>query len=221
MGYIISYKNHGKREEQVLKRGRDMYRSFISSLQEKPANIYGVKEAEKLADQVLEIGGYDNTIGPIPIIEIAKQLGFTTFREKNLEKDVSGNIFVGGTTKEVYDTDKAVVVSDTEEYFHQRFIVAHELGHYLMNYIGSEDSKNPNVLFSRAYFKDKHNTKEEICADRFAAELLMPAKEFYKQYIKAMESYDHNRRYTISYLSNYFKTKKSSIERRIQELGIV
>ncbi len=46
----------------------------------------------------------------------------------------------------------------------------------------------------------------------------MPAEKFCKYYIKAMKISSFNERYTIAYLSNYFETKKSSIERRINEV---
>lgn len=46
----------------------------------------------------------------------------------------------------------------------------------------------------------------------------MPAKEFARQYIKAMEVSDYNKRYAVAYLSNFFRTKRSSIERRIEEV---
>ena len=193
-----------------------MYEQLVVELQDNPGNKFNINDAENLAERVLSIIGHE--VGTTPIIDIAKKFGFTTFVEKNMPEDISGNIFVGGTTKKVYGTDKVIVVGEQEEYAHQRFIVAHELAHYLMDYLGSEDSNNPRILFSKTYPKHSHHSTEEIRADRFAAELLMPTKLFYRQYLKAMVASDYNIRYTISYLSNYFKTKKSSIERRIEEV---
>ena len=216
MGKIISYAYFNRRNKGTKERGEIMYRELVDKLQNNPANMYSINDAEKLAEQVLEIGGYE--AGATPIIEIAKKFGFSTFSEKNMPEEISGNIFVGGTTKEVYGTDKVIVVGDQEEYAHQRFIIAHELAHYLLDYVGSEDSYNSGILFSRTYPKHNHDSSEELRADRFAAELLMPTKLFYRQYLRAMEASDYNIRYTIAYLSNYFKTKKSSIERRIQEV---
>ena len=193
-----------------------MYKQLVVELQNNPGNKFNINDAEKLAERVLTIAGHE--VGTTPIIDIAKKFGFTTFVERNMPEDISGNIFVGGTTRDVYGTDKVIVVGEQEEYAHQRFIVAHELAHYLMDYLGGEDSTNPGILFSKTYPKHNHHSTEEIRADRFAAELLMPTKLFYRQYLKAMEASDYNIRYTISYLSNYFKTKKTSIERRIDEV---
>lgn len=216
MKKIISYTYYRMRETHTKERGKIMYRELVDDLRNNPANKFSINDAEKLAEKVLAIKGHE--IGVTPIIEIAKNFGFKTFIERNMPEDISGNLFVGGTTKNVYGTDKVIVVGDQEEYAHQRFIVAHELAHYLMDYLGSDDSKNSGILFSKTYPKNNHHSIEEIRADRFAAELLMPTKLFYRQYLKAMEASDYNIRYTIAYLSNYFKTKKTSIERRIEEV---
>ena len=193
------------------------YSDFVTIFLGK-ASSYTIREAEKLAKQVLEMGGYEDIVGPTPIVKIAEQFGFTTFEERTLPENVSGNIYVGGTTWDIYNTDKVIVVGEDEEFFHQRFIIAHELAHYLMDYLGSDISQKQSILFSRDYPKSDHDSEVEIRADRFAAELLMPAKEFARQYIKAMEVSDYNKRYAVAYLSNFFRTKRSSIERRIEEV---
>ena len=218
MGYVISYTRSASKR-QIRKKEDIMYSELVNELLRKPANNYTINMAEELADRVLKKGGYDDLIGSTPIVKIAQDFGFTTYHEGDMPADVSGNIYIGGTTNKVYGKEKVIVVGDNEEFYHQRFIVAHELAHYLMDYIGSNYSQNTNRLFSRAYTIKDHNSPEEVRADRFAAELLMPAKSFYKQYMKAMETSEGNRRYAVAYLSRYFETKKSSIKRRIQELA--
>ncbi len=217
--YINKYLT--KKETHTLRKGIIMYTNYqklIKDLQKKQTNKYDIRDAENLAGYILEILGYDKLKGAVPIVNIAKEFGFTVFKEKNIKNSISGNIFIGGTTKKIYNTDKVIIVGSNEEYFHQRFIIAHELAHYLMDYLGSPISNNKNLLFSKAYEKDGHDNPEEVRADRFAAELLMPAEKFCKYYIKAMKISSFNERYTIAYLSNYFETKKSSIERRINEV---
>ena len=44
------------RRKCKMERGGIMYEGLVAHLQENPANQYTVKEAEKLADRVLEIG---------------------------------------------------------------------------------------------------------------------------------------------------------------------
>lgn len=191
---------------------------LVNELSNNPAKNYTIEQAEYLANQVLYDCGFGNINGTTPIIKIANCFDFSCYRAKNIPNDISGNIFVGGNTKSIYNTDKVIIVGSDEEYAHQRFIIAHELAHYLIDYIGSPESKDPSLLFSRTYPKENHSSSEEVRADRFAAELLMPSDLFLKTYIKAMEIYDYNKKNVISYLSTFFKTKRSSIERRIAEV---
>jgi len=191
--------------------------TLVSKLEEQPGKSYTITQAEDLAKDVLKICGYDKLVGAIPIIKVANNFGFRCVKA-TVPEHISGNIFVGGTTENIYKSDKVIVVGDNEDPKHQRFIIAHELAHYLMDYIGSDKSKNPNLLFSETYLKENHDNDKEMRADRFAAELLMPSMIFLKQFLKVAEACDYNRNYIISYLSNFFKTKKSSIERRIIEV---
>lgn len=218
MGKIVKFIGTNFIIKQAQERGKSMYEELVSSLKTNPANSYSIQEVENLADRVLKDGGYSELIGPTPIVAIAKQFGIYTFKESNMPEDISGNIFVGGTTKDIYHTDKVIVVGSDEEYFHQRFIIAHELAHYLIDYLGNPDFLDQRILFQKTYPKNNHNSQDEIRADRFAAELLMPATLFSKRYLKAMENSDCNRKYAIAYLSDFFETKKSSIERRIEEV---
>lgn len=200
------------------KRGKSMYEKLVNELKSKPANKYMIQEAEQLADKVLEMGGYTGKIGAMPIVKIANDFGFATYKANNIPEDISGNIFIGGNTKNDYGKDKVIIVGAKESFPHQRFIIAHELAHYLMDYIGSDKSNDKNFTFSKTYPKINHDSIEEIRADRFAAELLMPKKLFLNQYVKAMKKSDYSKAYTITYLSELFKVKESCINRRLQEV---
>lgn len=157
-------------------------------------------------------------MGAIPIIKIANNFGFATYKAKDIPSDISGKIFVGGNTEKDYNNDKVIIVGANEVFPHQRFILAHELAHYLLDYVGSDENNNKNHAFSKIYPKINHDSIEEIRADRFAAELLMPKKIFLSQYIKAMKKSDYSKAYTITYLSELFKVKESCINRRLQEV---
>lgn len=182
--------------------------------------IYTIRKAEELARNILKKFGYDELIGATPIVKIARNLGFACLAVENMPENISGNIFIGGTTEQVYHSGMVIVVSSKENFGHQRFIIAHELAHYFIDYLGNKEFQNKNLLFSRTYPKENHDSYEEVRADRFAAELLMPSSSFLKQYVTAMEVSDYNIRYTISYLANFFQTKESSIKRRIDELTL-
>lgn len=194
-----------------------MYEKLIDELNKNPANNYVVKEAEILADKVLEIGGYAGKNAAMPIIKIASQFGFKTYQANNMPNDISGNIFVGGNTYNDYGNDKIIIVDAKEPLPHQRFIVAHELAHYLLDYVGNK-SYTPEIIFSKTYPKINHESLNEIRAYRFAAELLMPKNVFMSEYIKAMQKSDGNYEYVIPYLSELFTVKEACIRKRIKEV---
>lgn len=62
-----------------------------------------------------------------------------------------------------------------------------------------------------------HNTTDEKRANRFAASILMPKDVFIKQYNIA-KSVDSSSLFITMYLSRFFETSISSIERRILEV---
>lgn len=217
MGSIVSYARLAGKKK-APKRDEIMYGKLVDRLRENPATKYTIAEAENLADEVLKIGGYDDQNHSMPVIDIAKDFGFTTFRIKHMPTNSSGNIFVGGTTKDIYGTDRVIIIDNDEEFYHQRFIIAHELGHYLMDYVGNPVYSDIRKVFTCNYPKTNHVSENEQRSDRFAAELLMPAKAFYREYIRGMNVFYGDMKYIVEYLSSHFETKKSSIKRRIQEL---
>lgn len=199
-----------------------MYEELIRRLKENGNREYSISEVENIANEILVEGGRENIIGDIPIVKIVEEFGFTPYNESRLKDDVSGNIYIGGTTKDVYGQDNVMVVGKNEVLFHKRFILAHELAHYLFDYLGDvEYTEHPELLFSRAYLKGGHGGDiSERRADRFAAELLMPARTFLVLFIRAMEAFSNDKALVVDWLSRYFKTKQSSVLRRIEELNL-
>lgn len=215
MGTVIKFNDY---THMVREKRRIMYEELVSRLKKHPANKYVVREAESLADEVLSIYGFENKSAPTPIISIAKEFGFQTVKADDIPEDISGNIFVGGATEKYYKNDHVIIVDAKEPLAHQRFIIAHELAHYLMDYIGNRKYEDGKYTFSKTYPKVNHDSFDEIRADRFAAEILMPKLIFVKEYIKAMQKSDYNKEYVIPYLATLFNTKESCIIRRIQEV---
>lgn len=195
-----------------------MYEKLIQNLENKRDATYTIPEVEHLADSILIENNPAELVAPTPIVKIVSDFGFKAFKIENLGEDVSGNIYIGGTTEKVFHHDKVIVVQAKEELYHQRFIIAHELGHYLLDYIGNPTFEDPKKLFSKTYIKADHESSEEILADRFAAELLMPARLFLQKYLNIMNYSKQDIDYTITYLSTYFEVKKGSVKKRIREV---
>lgn len=100
-------------------------------------------------------------MGAIPIIKIANNFGFATYKAKDIPSDISGKIFVGGNTEKDYNNNKVIIVGTNEVFPHQRFILAHELAHYLLDYVGSDENNNKNHAFSKTYPKINHDSRNK------------------------------------------------------------
>lgn len=173
-------------------------------------------ELDKLAEEVRNVvGNYTGELA-VPVVSIAKNLGIRVY-SADMEGGESGYIFAGGTTEELYGAGEVIVVSKKEPIGHQRFVIAHETAHYLLDYLANPKYKNKDLLFKEAYRQMPHNTQTELRADYFAAELLMPKKLFIQQYNEIMKR-SKDRDVTIMCLADYFKVKISSVEKRIKEV---
>lgn len=186
-------------------------------MEEKKEVIYlSSKEIADIANNILNELNYYYRRGATPIVKIAKEFNFETYKE-TLSDGKSGDIHINGDTKNKYGNDKVILVNKREDLFHLRFVIAHELAHYLFDFLGKEDYNN--ITFSEPYQKNQHETDKEKRANAFAAELMMPKDLFIKQYnIAKRES--SNRMFVIMYLSRFFETSIDSIEKRIREVSI-
>ena len=177
---------------------------------------YSKKDIIKIADEILdEIKCYSRR-GATPIVKIARQFDFKTYKE-TLSKDKSGDIYVNGDTEQKYQNSKVIIVNNKEDLFHLRFVIAHELAHYLFDFLGNDKYEDTDITFTEPYTRDQHETEKEKRANVFAAELMMPEELFVKQYDIA-KSAKNNHVFIVTYLSRFFETSIDSIERRIKEV---
>ena len=195
-----------------------MYEDLIQYLEKRYKKKYTTLEVEQLADSILIENNPAELVAPTPIVKIVSDFGVKAFKIEKLGKDISGNIYIGGTTEKVFHHDKVIVVQAKEEFYHQRFIIAHELGHYLLDYIGNPTFEHPKKFFSKTYIKTEHEYSEDILVDKFAAELLMPSRLFLQKYINIMDYSRNNIVFTVTYLSVFFEVKKEKIIKRIAEI---
>lgn len=211
MSNIIDFKNYNWRKNKMAR-----YEELIRKLQKKKQenHEYSLDEVKNTARDILSnTEGYRGK-GATPIVKIADEFGFKTY-EHPLANNLSGDIYINGDTFKKYGHDRVILVNETEPLYHQRFVIAHELAHYLFDYIGN--AKYTDIQFSDTYFKDRHETPQEIRANYFAAEILMPKDLFIKQYNIARNA-STNRLFVVTYLSRFFETSINSIEKRIVEV---
>lgn len=172
--------------------------------------------AIELAEKILSKTEYYDGIST-PIVRIAKDFDIVTYKTIQLDDNISGVMYAGGTTKEIYGDNNVVFLDAKEVKEHRRFILAHELGHYFFDCLCDVEYADGTKLFKATYPKQDHYSPNELLADAFAAEILMPRERFIKEYNMAMESLN-NREFVIRYLSKFFETKPTSIKKRIHEV---
>lgn len=93
------------------------------------------------------------------------------------------------------------------------FIIAHEIGHYVLEY----KEKNMSGMYANRYHERGHNNSENEI-DFFAANLLMLRDLFVKKYqeLKLCQTGD----LLIKSLAEYFVVTVKMTERRVEELGL-
>lgn len=148
--------------------------------------------------------------GYFNIQQAINKLGVDTiFEDMSHEPSISGYI-------ERMEPGWRIAVNRYENPGRQRFTMAHELAHLLFHrdLVNRKVSEDTGSKFSEAIklFRDKENYKhEEMEANTFAAELLMPSNEF-----RSLWS-SHN---TVRLIAEHFNVSLYAAEYRAKKLGL-
>jgi Zn-dependent peptidase ImmA (M78 family) len=143
------------------------------------------------------------------ISALANLLGIKVGETINIEDNDDGFIYISKDKE-----NKVIGVNNHRSLKQKRFIVAHELGHYFLNY-----NENDESLFA---FRENKKGKDliENQADYFAACLLMPADIFSQKYISLKKSkMRYSEQEIVNELSDEFCVPNESVIRRIEEVG--
>lgn len=123
-------------------------------------------EVERKAEALLSEHGVESP--PVPVDDLAKVVGLEIVYERFNGDDVSGMLFRDGRRA------PTIIVNSTDARVRQRFTVAHELGHFVLEH-ADQFYVSSTV---RVSFRDRQSamaTKvDEMQANQFAASLLMP-----------------------------------------------
>lgn len=214
-----------------IKRGQETMHKIIDNLTKKFSDVikelvnnqknnheYCLEEIDDIANRIIEQIPYYCKDDATPIVKIAQEFDFKTYK-KEMKPNISGDIRVNGDTKEKYGHNRVILVNSLDNIKHIRFVIAHELAHFLFNFLGNEKYTDKNILYSELYCRDTHDTMSEIIANRFAAAILMPKEAFLKQYSIALKE-SNDMQLVVEYLSEFFEVKTSSVIKRIQEVVI-
>jgi Zn-dependent peptidase ImmA (M78 family) len=151
---------------------------------------------------------------PVDVYVLAEKEG-VLIRKDQLEDSVSGMLVVK-------DNKSVVVVNSNHHKNRQRFTIAHELGHYFLH-------KNlANVFFDESllFFRDEQSAQgtkyQEIEANVFAAELLMP-EQFLRERIskEPLDALDDFEQSALTQLANELQVSCQALTIRLMRLGLI
>lgn len=169
-------------------------------------NTYEIKDITKSLYFI--ISSYK---GAIPIVDLASKYGFRVISKK-MNNNLYGQIMINSNTKEIYGFDKVILVNKDLSLKEKRFIVVRELSYYLFYILENFNINNKNILIKNNYLKNNKKDKYEEIAEL----ILLPDKEFYKQFLKTTKSY--NMSLAENELSKYFGAPKKIVKNKIQKL---
>jgi Zn-dependent peptidase ImmA (M78 family) len=167
-----------------------------------------VSSAEKRVTALIEKAGISEV--PVPVEALARSLQATIAFEA-YDGDVSGMLY--------RTADEALIgVNSSHAPTRQRFTIAHEIGHLVMH-------KGQEMFidrFARVNWRNGESNREEMEANAFAAELLMPRK-FVEQHVeKALASSKHvSPQSLVADLAKSFKVSPEAMSYRLSNLGIL
>lgn len=169
----------------------------------------GKKRAAKAARELLS--KFNVTSPPVNVESIAKQLDISILKTPQTEADLSGFL--------VRERNKTIVgINSAHDRKRQRFTIAHELGHYCLHRI-------VGVHVDRVKYRNSRSSAgtdfEEIEANAFAAELLMPS-DFIRREMKQYSFIDLiGPDATVESLANKFEVSTQAMTIRLANLGYI
>lgn len=160
--------------------------------------------AATAAQETLEIYGWDGDSLPIEPAVIAQWLGVDTFTA-TLANEVAGALVLSP------GHDPAIMLNRGDSRNRQRFTCAHELGHYIQRLNEGRADVEEEVLDFRDTIARQGTNLDEIFANAFAAELLMPEALLRKLRREGL---------TVSALAGRFDVSGEAMTYRLKNLGL-
>jgi Zn-dependent peptidase ImmA (M78 family) len=165
--------------------------------------------AEQRAIDVLRDAGVRDV--PVSVDAIASSLGVDLTYEA-YDGEVSGMIYR-------FDDHAVIGVNSTHAPTRQRFTVAHEIGHYVMH---AGQPMFVDRFAARVNWRNGASNPEEIDANQFAAELLMPREFVAREVERAMKKRRTiDARVLAAQLAKTFEVSTQAMEFRLANLGVL
>ena len=171
------------------------------------------RRARELADRLL--AEHQIVRPPVPVERLARDAGAKVIYQPYEEQSISGFLF--------RDSRRVVIgVNSRHSENRQRFTIAHELGHYFLHELG-----DGVVHIDKAFqvrLRDDSSSQgtdiEEIEANTFAAELLMPM-DFVKHDFNDIGFFDIEDEEVIRKMADCYKVSTQALHLRLGRLGYI
>ena len=186
---------------------KTMCRRAVTEIRQNQYDLSSVRNAAALLQNEYDFDG------PFPIVKMIVDAGFKIYTQ-DLKHSIGGYIIISNDIAEKFGTDKIIVVNENENKNRQRFSLAHEFGHYLL-----DPRARNSAEYYDAFESDDNKSEIEVIVDRFAAELLMPSDKFVKKYNELKEK-NSDLYEVFKLLADYFAVPSVSVQKRFSEVGI-
>jgi len=147
---------------------------------------------------------------PINVEGLIESFGISLDRKANLHADIAGQI------ERIDDQHFRISVNANDHYYRRRFTMAHELGHYLMHKdllgAGTDDNRAYRSVDAGKFHNTNITPQHETEANRFAANLLMPA-HLVKRYFYEADG-------DLEKLSKRFQVSSEAMKHRLASLDL-
>ena len=171
-------------------------------------------DAEALLNDFLSNPNYNLKLDKrkVPIIELAKIMGFKIYTAKFKDRNLSGTIGISKKLVNRYKSDKVIILTNQDTDEHILFTLCHELAHYIYDY-----ESNAHNEYSNTYRTNEAINAKEMRANRFAASLLMPKESFKEAYSELSNNID-DKNIIVQGLSDAFNAPKTAVRIRMKEV---
>lgn len=171
-------------------------------------------DAEALLNDFLSNPNYNLKLDKrkVPIIELAKIMGFKIYTAKFKDRNLSGTIGISKKLVNRYKSDKVIILNNQDTDEHILFTLCHELAHYIYDY-----ESNAHNEYSNTYRTNEAINAKEMRANSFAASLLMPKESFKEAYSELSNNID-DKNIIVQGLSDAFNAPKTAVRIRMKEV---
>ena len=171
-------------------------------------------DAEALLNDFLSNPNYNLKLDKrkVPIIELAKIMGFKIYTAKFKDRNLSGTIGISKKLVNRYKSDNVIILNNQDTDEHILFTLCHELAHYIYDY-----ESNAHNEYSNTYRTNEAINAKEMRANRFAASLLMPKESFKEAYSELSNNID-DKNIIVQGLSDAFNAPKTAVRIRMKEV---